>query len=202
MSFLGPVRVGQEPQMRVCNTTNPSTELVRGVLVGHFGEKANLFGRRSEPENNTETTVVKAGAGNPELTNLGGVLHVRAQTRTHIVITHINQTQSLAGILGQTAQVNAIWYLIARNVFGYYGQILADDLVHAGLNLAHLLIGQRLRQIIIALALFALNMVHSGTPAMEHIVHSAVQDVLCSMRRRVFILVMRIQNRLFHIANV
>ena len=127
---------------------------------------------------------------------------MRAQTRTHIVITHINQTQSLAGILWQTAQVNAIRYLIARNVFGNHGQIQADDLVHAGLDLAHLLIGQRLRQIIIALALFALNVVHSGTPAMEHIVHSAVQDVLCSMRRRVFILVMRIQNRLFHIANV
>ena len=125
-----------------------------------------------------------------------------AKTRTHVVITHINKAKSLAGIVWQTAEVNPIGYLIARNVFGNHWQILADDLVHAGLNLAHLLIGQRLRQIIIALALFALNVVHSGTPAMEHIVHSAVKDVLCSMRRRVFILVMRIQNGLFHIANV
>lgn len=76
VSLLGPMRVGHEPQMRVCNTKNPSTEFVRGVLVGHFGEKANLFLRRSEPKNDTETAIVEAGAGNPELTDLGGVLHM------------------------------------------------------------------------------------------------------------------------------
>ena len=37
VSLLGPMRVEHEPQMRVCNTKNPSTELVSGVRVGHFG---------------------------------------------------------------------------------------------------------------------------------------------------------------------
>ena len=27
--------------MRVCNTTNPATELVAGFVVGHFGENAH-----------------------------------------------------------------------------------------------------------------------------------------------------------------
>ena len=37
VSVVGPMRVGHEPQMSVCNTLNPSTELVSGVRVGHFG---------------------------------------------------------------------------------------------------------------------------------------------------------------------
>ena len=31
------VVVGHTPEMRVCPTVNPSTELVSGVCVGHFG---------------------------------------------------------------------------------------------------------------------------------------------------------------------
>lgn len=43
VSLLGPMHVGHELQMRVCNTTNPSTELVRGVFVGHFGGESELI---------------------------------------------------------------------------------------------------------------------------------------------------------------
>ena len=30
--------VGHEPQKRVCNTMRPATELITGIVVGHFGD--------------------------------------------------------------------------------------------------------------------------------------------------------------------
>ena len=42
------VVVGHTPEMRVCPTANPSTELVRGVSVGHFGGRGESRGEREE----------------------------------------------------------------------------------------------------------------------------------------------------------
>lgn len=42
------VVVGHEPQMRGCNTANPSRRLRNGVSVGHFGGREESRGEREE----------------------------------------------------------------------------------------------------------------------------------------------------------
>ena len=41
------VSVGHGREMRGCNTVNPATRVVSGVLVGHFGEQGRNYSARS-----------------------------------------------------------------------------------------------------------------------------------------------------------
>ena len=76
------MRVGHAPEMRVCNTTNPSTELVSGVRVGNFGENTGWTDARNSGPRYAEpraTKCVTQMRGEPQLTYLrisvSGSLH-------------------------------------------------------------------------------------------------------------------------------
>ena len=94
------MRVGHEPQMRVCNTTNPSTELVRGVLVGHFGGETEAA-RCAEPRPDERRPGASGASANvlAEL-GLGEATEGRELTEREIVLSaeFASQFQALVGI--------------------------------------------------------------------------------------------------------
>ena len=127
-----------------------------------------------------------------------GVLDVKAQTSTDIVVAHTDETQRLGYIVGQLGKGHFGRDLIARDVLHRHGQIGFDDLVDAALHLSYLLVGGTDGQLVVELALLALDVGVARTFATEHAHHGLVEDVLGSVRRLVLLFVMIVEDGFWH----
>lgn len=104
---MGPMSVGHTPEMRVCPTANPSTRLVSGVSVGHFGEKTGWTDVRNPGPNCGPPGQMRgeseARGGSADVLadlSLGQPAERRELTEREIVLAaeFLGQSESLVGV--------------------------------------------------------------------------------------------------------
>ena len=138
-------------------------------------------------------------ADNPELSYLRAVLDMGTDAGAVVVVPDAHDAESLGRVLREFAQVNHPRGLFPGDEAHGDGQRCGDDLVDLRFNGLHLFIGRAFVEQVVALALLALDVRVAGARASEHFHHRPVQDVLAGVRRRIFLLVMRVECRFFHI---
>ncbi len=124
---------------------------------------------------------------------LGGVSNVRTNASASIVVADQNQPQCLAGIGGQFAEIHQLGGFFVRYEARCDGQMPVDDGIDLRLDGRHLFIGRAGGQLVVALALLALDMSVARTRATEHPHHRLVEDMLGRMHRRILLFVVLVE---------
>ena len=139
-------------------------------------------------------------ADDAELPYLRGVDHVSTYAGTVVIFPYPNDTQSLRCILRQFAQVYYRCGLFLAHKFYRHRQGSSDDLIDLVLDGLDLLISRAFRKNEVALALLPFDVGVTAAGTFEHIDHRPIQDMLRSMGRLVFGLVVTVEYRFFHIS--
>ena len=98
-------------------------------------------------------------ATDAEVSYLARVLHVSSEAGAYVVVAHIDKAQRVAGIGWEFAQVDALGHFVAGDITGGHGHVGIDDAVHGGFDLAYLLFSGAGGEVVVALALLALDVV-------------------------------------------
>ena len=116
--------------------------------------------------------------------DFGSVLHMGADAGAEVVVADTDEAQRLAGVVGQLPEVHLGRHLATLHELVADIQVTAYHLVHAALNLLHLLLrGTSIKQVV-ALALLLFYMGISRPRTAEHPHHRLVQYMLRRMHRR------------------
>lgn len=130
-----------------------------------------------------------------EVPYLAGVFHVSAYAKAFVVVSDVDDADSLGGIFGQPLHVEAGGNLALGGGFRPYREVFLYDRVDAFLYVTNLLFGQRLWKMEVQLGLLPFHMSGKGSPAMENPFHRTIEQMFGTMGGRVFLLVVRIKDR-------
>ena len=122
-----------------------------------------------------------------------------ANTGADIVVTDAHEADGVRGIIGQAGLIDLLRQLVAGDKFERHGQICFDELVHATLYLFLFLTTGLLIEMETHLTLLPLDMGIVRTLTTEEPLHGLIQQMLCGVRWRKFLLVMIVKNIVSHI---
>lgn len=131
-----------------------------------------------------------------EAAYLRRILHVRTDAEALIVITHMYHSHRVAGSLRQAPHVKPFASLLLGNQLSGDGQLAGNDLVHSLFKMLHLLLSGCLGKRIIQLTLLALDVRLNRPSTAKETDHGLVDDVLCRVHRRIFLLIVCVE---FHL---
>ena len=125
--------------------------------------------------------------------------YVPSDAGTDVVVTNTYQSDGFAGIVGQSAQFNAVRQFVASDILERHGQVGLYQFVHASLYLFLLLSAGLLVQVETHLALFPFHMSIIAAPTVEHPDHGLIEQMFGCVSRRKLLLVMFVQYVFVHV---
>ena len=129
--------------------------------------------------------------------DFGSVLHMGADAGAEVVVADAHQAERLAGVVREPPQVHLGRHLSPLHELVADIQMAAYHLVHAALNLLHLLLRGTGVEDIVALALFSLDMRIARPRTAEHPPHGVIQNMVRGMHRRIVIRIVGVEERFF-----
>ena len=122
-----------------------------------------------------------------------------ANTGADIVVTDAHEADGVRGIIGQAGLIDLLRQFVTGDKLKRHGQIFFDQLVHATLYLFLFLTTGLLIEMETHLTLLPLDMGIVRTLTTEEPLHGLIQQMLCGVRWRKFLLVMIVKNIVSHI---
>ena len=141
---------------------------------------------------------VPIGAEQSKMANLPSRAHMLADTWADVVIADAYQPDGFARILGQTVDMNTLGNMVTVYKLIGYRHVLINEAVHLIFDELLFLSGGLVGELIGYLALLALDVsiTTSLTPILTY--HQLIEQMLGSMGRREFLLVVFVQNQFVH----
>ena len=113
-----------------------------------------------------------------------------SDTWTDIIVTDTHQSDGLRSIIRQSVWRHTFWKIIPGHKLKSNRKVFVDKFIHPPFYLPLLLSGRFMVDMKTHLTLLPFDMCIIGTLASEQPNHRLVQEMLCSMCRRIFLFMM------------